>query len=163
MTSKKDFTDEEWARLVRSPFIAGMALSLADPGGPIEAVKETAATLKAVLAAEGGEHGEVAQAIAQEARAHHNPLGGFKPTKGANAGVEILGEIHAASALVGAKASAEEATAFRAWILAVAQDAADAAKEGRFMGWHAQRVSDGEQRKKCSTACARGTRVSARQ
>jgi len=146
MTSKTDFTEEEWARLVRSPFIAGMAISLADPGGPIEAVKETTATLKAVLAAEGGEHGEVAQAIAQEARAHHNPLGGFKPTKGANAGVEILAEIRAASATVGEKASAEEATAFRAWMLAVAQDAADAAKEGGFMGWHAQRVSDGEQK-----------------
>jgi hypothetical protein len=146
MTSKTDFTEEEWARLVRSPFIAGMAISLADPGGPIEAVKETTATLKAVLAAEGGQHGEVAQAIAQEARAHHNPLGGFKPTKGANAGVEILAEIRAASATVGEKASAEEATAFRAWMLAVAQDAADAAKEGGFMGWHAQRVSDGEQK-----------------
>jgi hypothetical protein len=145
MTSKTDFTEEEWARLVRAPFIAGMAISLADPGGPIEAVKETAATLKAVLAAEAGEHGEVAQAIAQEARAHRHPLGGFKPSKGANAGVEILGEIRAASALVGAKASAEEAAAFRAWMLAVAQDAADAAKEGGFMGWHAQRVSDGEQ------------------
>ena len=145
MTSKTDFTEEEWARLVRSPFIAGMAISLADPGGPIEAVKETTATLKAVLAAEGGEHGEVAQAIAQEARAHHNPLGGFKPTKGANAGVEILAEIRAASATVGEKASAEEATAFRAWMLAVAQDAADAAKEGGFMGFHAQRVSEREQ------------------
>ena len=145
MTSKADFTDEEWTRIKRAPFVAGMAISLADPGGPIEAVKETTATLKAVLAAEGGEHGEVAQAIAQEARAHHNPLGGFKPTKGANAGVEILAEIRAASATVGEKASAEEATAFRAWMLAVAQDAADAAKEGGFMGFHAERVSAGEE------------------
>ena len=49
MTSKADFTDEEWVRLKRAPFVAGMAISLADPGGPIEAVKETSATLKTVL------------------------------------------------------------------------------------------------------------------
>ena len=34
----------------------------------------------------------------------------------------------------------------RGWLLAVAQAAADAAKEGGFMGFHAERVSEGEQR-----------------
>ena len=47
MTTKSDFTEEEWSRLVRAPFVAGMAISLADPGGPIEATKETMASLKA--------------------------------------------------------------------------------------------------------------------
>ena len=53
MTSKTDFSDEEWTRVKRAPFLAGMAISLADPGGPIEAFKETSATLKSVLAAAG--------------------------------------------------------------------------------------------------------------
>src|SRR4030095_7192389 len=97
MTTKADFTDEEWTRLKRAPFVAGMAISLADPGGPIEALKETSATLKTVLAAaERGERGELLSEIAREAaddaRHHKNPLGGFKPTKGATAGVEILAE-----------------------------------------------------------------------
>ena len=66
MTTKADFTDEEWARLERAPFVAGMAISLADPGGPIEAVKETAATLKTVVsAAEKGGRGELVDAIAR--------------------------------------------------------------------------------------------------
>ena len=86
MTSKADFTDEEWTRLKRAPFVAGMAISLADPGGPIEAVKETSATLKAVLGAgERGDHGDLASEIAREAtadaREHKNPLGGFKPRR----------------------------------------------------------------------------------
>jgi hypothetical protein len=34
----------------------------------------------------------------------------------------------------------------RAWLLDAAQAAADAAKEGGFMGFHAERVSEGEQR-----------------
>ena len=36
MTTKSDFTDEEWTRITRSPFVAGMAISMAVPGGPIE-------------------------------------------------------------------------------------------------------------------------------
>ena len=36
MTGKADFTEEEWTRLKRAPFVAGMAISLSDPGGPIE-------------------------------------------------------------------------------------------------------------------------------
>ena len=46
MTSKQDFTDEEWARIRRAPLVAGVAISLADPGGPIELAKETMATLR---------------------------------------------------------------------------------------------------------------------
>ena len=150
MTSKADFTDEEWARLKRAPFVAGMAISLADPGGPIEAVKETSATLKTVRAAESGGRGELVGAIArdvvQEARQRQNPLGGFRPSKGANAGVEILAELREVNRIVSDKASPEEATAVREWLLEAAQEAADAAKEGGFMGFHAERVSEGEQR-----------------
>jgi hypothetical protein len=150
MTAKADFTEEEWARLKRAPFVAGMAISLADPGGPIEAVKETAATLKTVRGAEGGDRGELVSALASEVVAdagqRKNPLGGFKPSSGANAGVEILGELGAVNRIVGEKATPEDATAFREWLLDAAQEAANAAKEGGFLGFHAERVSEGEQK-----------------
>jgi hypothetical protein len=150
MASKEDFSDEEWARLKRAPFVAGMAISLADPGGPIEAFKETSATLKAVRAAEGGGSGELPAALAREvvaeAAQRKNPLGGFKPSSGSAAGVEILDELGAVNRIVSEKASPEEAAAVRAWLLAAAQEAANAAKEGGFMGFHAERVSEGEQR-----------------
>ncbi len=150
MTGKADFTDEEWTRLKRSPFIAGMAISLADPGGPIELVKETAATLKTVTgAASQGDRGELVSALATEvsadAKARHNPLSGFK-AKGALAGQEILEELSAVNAIVSAKASPEEAEAYRKWLEDAAHEAAQAAKEGGFLGFHAVRVSEGEQR-----------------
>jgi hypothetical protein len=150
MTGKSDFTDEEWARLKRAPFIAGMAISLADPGGPIELVKETAATLKTVTAAgEDAGRGELVTALASEvgaeAKERKNPLGGFK-AKGALAGQEILDELRAVNEIVTPKASSEEAEAYRAWLLDAAKEAADAAKEGGFLGFHAVRVSEGEQR-----------------
>jgi hypothetical protein len=149
--SKADFTDAEWTQLKRAPFVAGMGISLADPGGPIEAVKETSATLKTVLAAaEGGDHGElvgdIAREASEEARQHKNPLAGFKPTRGATAGVEILDELREVNRILTDKASPEDAAAVRGWLLDAAQAAANAAKEGGFMGFRAERVSEGEQR-----------------
>jgi hypothetical protein len=147
MTGKDDFTDEEWTRLKRAPFIAGMAISLSDPGGPIEVVKETAATLRTVTEASqrGDLVGALATEVAAETKARKQPLGDFK-AKGALAGQEILAELAAANAIVSAKASPEDAEAYRAWLNDAAREAADAAKEGGFLGFHAVRVSEGEQR-----------------
>ena len=150
MTSKAAFSEEEWTRLKRAPFVAGMAISLADPGGPIEAVKETAATLKTVRGGVGGGRGALVDAIASEtvadASQRKSPLAGFKPTSGATAGVEILDELRAVNTILSEKASPEDAAAVREWLLAAAQEAANAAKEGGFMGFRAERVSDGEER-----------------
>ena len=147
MTSKADFSEEEWTRIKRAPFVAGMAISLADPGGPIEIVKETSATLK--TAQDAGGRGALVEAVAQDvsadARERKNPLKDFKP-KGALAGQEILEELTEVNRIVSAKATQEEADAFRDWLRAAAQEAANAAKEGGFMGFHAVRVSEGEQR-----------------
>jgi len=165
MTSKSDYSDAEWTRVKRAPFLAGMAISLADPGGPIEAVKESAATLKSVLAAAGGDvHGELVQAIARDVRedaSHHKtPMAGFKPASGATAGVEILDELREVDRLVAEKATADEAEDLRVWLVAVAQEAANAAKEGGFMGFHAVRVSEGEQRMLDQLRLALGARAS---
>jgi len=150
MTSKADFTEEEWTRLKRAPFIAGMAISLADPGGPIEAVKETAATLNTVKdAAESRGPDELSGALAREAleqaRQRKSPLADFKP-KGSSAGVEILDELREVNRIVSEKADPDEAAAFREWLQSAAKEAAEAAKEGGFMGFRAERVSEGEQR-----------------
>jgi hypothetical protein len=149
VTGKADFTDEEWARLKRAPFIAGMAISISDPGGPIELVKETAATLRTVIGAPAHDRGELVAGVAAEVEAEgkdrKSPLGDFK-AKGALAGHEILDELTAVNAIVSAKASPDEAEAYRAWLKDAAREAADAAKEGGFLGFHATRVSEGEQR-----------------
>jgi hypothetical protein len=148
MTTKADFTDEEWVRLERAPIVAGMAISLADPGGPIEAVKESMAAIKTLTAPSGG-RGElvdaVAKSVAEKAQQRKSPLGDFKP-RGALAGEQILEELRAVNGLVTQKATPEEAAAFREWLLTAAKRAAEAAKEGGFLGFNAQRVSEGEQR-----------------
>ena len=150
MTSKSGFSEEEWARLERAPIIAGMAISLADPGGPIEAIKESMASMKTILeTAKSDSHGELVDAVSKSAadklQNRQNPMGNFKP-RGALAGEEILEELRSVNELLAQKATPEEAAQFREWLLGGAKRAAEAAKEGGFLGFNAQRVSEGEQR-----------------
>ena len=148
MTTKDAFTDEEWARLERAPIVAAMAITLADPGGPIEAVKESMGAIKTVQEAEQSSDQplirEVATSLTTKMKARQSPLKDFRP-KGAMAGQEILDELNAAAGTVAQKGTPEEAAAFREWLLASAQRAAEAAKEGGFMGFKAERISEGEQ------------------
>jgi hypothetical protein len=142
MTSKQDFTDQEWARIRRAPLVAGVAISLADPGGPIEVAKESVASLRSATLPPSREEllTSVALDVQALAQQRHNPLGDFRP----RSGQQVLEELRGVNELVTAKATAEEAEAFRRWLLAAAQAAADAAKEGGFMGFGAEQVSAGE-------------------
>jgi hypothetical protein len=150
MTTKADFTDDEWTRLARGPLVAGMAITFADPGGPIEALKESLASVKSIAdMAKAGSGSELVDALAKDveakARQRENPLKGFKP-RGTMAGEEILDELRAVDRIVTQKATPEEAEAYREWLLEAAQRTADAAKEGGFLGFNAVRVSEGEQK-----------------
>jgi len=144
MTSKQDFTDDEWTRIRRAPLVAGVAISLADPGGPIELAKETMATLRSATLPPSQEELLASVALDIQALTQHkqNPLADFKP----RGGQQVLEELREVDALVTAKATPQELEAFRGWLVAAAQAAADAAKEGGFMGFGGEQVSAGEQR-----------------
>jgi hypothetical protein len=147
MTSKADYTEDEWERLRRAPLVGGMAISIADPGGPIELAKETIASMRTAVTPPGQE--ELLAAVAQDLMAvlqqKENPMTGFKVENAALAGQQILDELREVDRIVTEKATPEEVEAFREWMLAVAQAAADAAKEGGFLGFGAEQVSKGEQ------------------
>ena len=142
MTAKSDFTEEEWVRVRRAPFVAGMAISMADPGGPIEMAKESMGTVKAATNPPTGEQllAEIAAELQEMAQQRQNPLTDFKP----QAREGIVEELGVVSGIVSSKATAEESAAFKQWLLTTAQAAADAAKEGGFMGFGAIQVSEGE-------------------
>ena len=132
MTSKQDFTDEEWARIRRAPLVASVAISLADPGGPIEVAKESVTSLRSATLPPSQEEllASVALDVQTLAQQRQNPLGDFRP----RGGQQVLEELRGVNELVTAKATPKEAEAFRRWLVAAAQAAADAAKEGGFMG-----------------------------
>ncbi len=149
MTTKNDFPEEEWTRITRAPFVAGLAISLADPGGPIEVAKESVAMIKAATNPSSREQlvTEVALDIQAEVQQKKNPLKGFKASAEAagSAGEQVLAELSAVRSLVAERATPEETAAFGQWLVDTAQAAADAAKEGGFMGFRAEQVSAREQ------------------
>jgi hypothetical protein len=147
VTTKGDFPEDEWTRVVRAPFVAGLAISLADPGGPIEAAKETMATIKTATNPPSREQllTEVALDVQAMTQQRRNPLGDYKLTKGEQPGKQVLEELRSVMAVVAARATPEETAALGQWLLATAQAAAEAAKDGGFMGFGAKQVSDGEQ------------------
>jgi hypothetical protein len=150
VTTKSDFSEEEWSRIARAPFVAGLAISLADPGGPIEAAKETMAMLKSATNPSSREQlvTEVALDIQAQVQQKQNPLKGYRPSSEKNApsgGEQVLVELRAVQAIVAARATSEETAAFGEWLVATAQAAANAAKEGGFLGFGAEQVSKGEQ------------------
>jgi hypothetical protein len=71
-----------------------------------------------------------------------DPLGDFKP----RGGQQVPEELKGVNQLVTAKATPEEAEAFRRWLLAEAQAADDAGKEGGFLGFGGEQLSAGDQR-----------------
>jgi hypothetical protein len=143
MTSEQDSTDEEWTRIRRAPLVAGVAISLADPGGPIEVAKESVASLRSATLPPSQE--ELLAAVALDVQAlaqqRHNPLGDFRP----RSAQQVLDELRSVNDIVTAKATPQEVEAFHRWLVAAAQAAADAAKEGGFLGFGAEQVSAGEQ------------------
>ena len=64
--------------------------------------------------------------------------------RGAHAGDEVLAELREVNRLLVEDVTPEEREQFREWLKTAAQRAATAAKEGGFMGFRAELVSEGE-------------------
>ena len=75
--------------------------------------------------------------LSQDAMAHERENADLKHAldlKASTAREQIADELRRVAGIVSEKATAEEAAAFREWIVTAAQDAASAAKEGGFIG-----------------------------
>ena len=110
MTAKADYTDEEWATLTRSPIVAGFAITLADPGGPIEITKESLAAMKAAGAPPSDDELLVAvsQAAMAQRQSRHNPVKDLDlKSKTARQQIEIGAAIARENALIGFRAGSQ--------------------------------------------------------
>ena len=149
MSVRDDYTEQEWIRLARAPLLIAMAISIADPGGPLEVLKESGAALRTITeAAKQRDQGPLVTAVATDAvgraQQRNNLLGGFRPS-GAGARDQVLDELRRVEALLAAKADPRAADEFREWLRVCAQRAAMAAREGGFLGLGGERVSQREQ------------------
>jgi hypothetical protein len=151
MADKTSFTKDEWALLLRSPMIAGMAIKAAEPSGLFGLLKESfaggaalaqAATdpntnplIKAVVSDFQTSEGRTAAHDGLKAE-----LAGSKPAEIKTKAIDSLRQV---STVLAAKAPGD-AAAFKGWLRQVSQKTAEAAYEGG--GWFGGgvQVSDAE-------------------
>ncbi|HEY5160599.1 MAG TPA: hypothetical protein VII83_05950 [Gaiellaceae bacterium] len=132
MTSKADFTDEEWKLILEAPPSAGLIVVTAQRGGML---RETMAIGKAYVEARQ-EHGRselLDEIAAAKPERDHTRFHSYEELK--QAGLQHLRD---AVALLEKKAAPEEVEDYRKFVLTLAAKVANAHREG------AQNVSDAE-------------------
>ena len=145
MSSKSDYTQEEWALLARAPFMTGMIVSLASPSGITGVLGESMVVTKALLAAEGSNSTNgLIKALVADIKSTKGAIAKPSGLSPSNAKSIAMEEIQKVSALLAQKATPEEANAFKDWLEDIAQAAAEAATEGGFFGIGGVRVSESE-------------------
>ena len=153
MAKQDAFTAEEWTQLRLAPALIASGMSAADAHGIFSAVKEAAYGAGAMVDAYKAAPGlELFQALAADRSMPATPE--MKSMTGGEGTVEqqlqnlknsVLSQAKKAVAIVAAKASPAELEAYKKMLVAVAQKAAEASKEGGFLGFGGVRVSDKEQ------------------
>jgi hypothetical protein len=151
MGIKDRFTAEEWQQIVQSPMLAGLAVTAADPSGLWGSIKEGAGVARALVEAKTG--APAGSMLADIAATFDTPEGrklsqedvkellkGKKPAEASDAAVARLGAV---AAIVEAKAP-EHADAYKEFLRETARKVAEASKEGGFMGFGGEAVSDAE-------------------
>ncbi len=152
MATKDTFTAEEWTLLRIAPSLVGAGVSASDPSGIFGALKEAAAgTSEMIEALRQGSKLELFGAMLADKSFPGMPdmramVGeGNREQQMANLKAAVLERVREAVKLVEGKATPEEARAYKQMVMTVAEKAANAAKEGGFLGFGGVRVSSAEQ------------------
>jgi hypothetical protein len=153
MSTKADFSAEEWKLVLKAPLMAGLAVVAASPSGPLGVLREMFAVGKLVNETKTQAEGAgglsnsllrslVADLASPDGRAQLDvaELRGVPPPQLQSHALEAC---RAVAALVDRKAS-READGVKRWLVAIAQRTAEAAKEGGFLGIGGTRVSENE-------------------
>jgi hypothetical protein len=144
MTTKAQFTPEEWNSLLSAPALAALYVALASPG-IVDSVKESLAAATAIAkAAQEAPANELMGALIadykdQQGRQGARPQVEMKDP--AQVKGDVLNGLRTVRTLLEAKATPDEASYLKQWLYQIAQDSANAAKEGDFLGIGGQRVS----------------------
>jgi len=139
MTRRADFNAEEWSTVVEAPLLAAMRMVGAARGGTI---RESLAIGQAY----GNARQEHGQSELLDDLASSPPS--MDPSRIQQAGdisQVSTDRLREAVQLLDDRASPDEANAYKRFVLTVAEAAANAHKEGGFMGVGGKRVSEGEQ------------------
>ena len=149
MTTRADYTDEDWIYITAAPIMAGMYISAVGDSGPIETVYK--ADVLAHVVGElihRGSANELIGSLIDELNSEQDQ--GIE-TLAVNAyDTKTLDTLQAATldmvqkaAAVMSKAKREEAAEYKALVMSLSQRVAQAAKEGGFLGINGAPASEG--------------------
>ena len=146
MSTKNDYSAEEWKAISGAPVAAGMFVALSDTSGPIGMAKEALAVGRAIADSARGDAPEVVKSLAESLKAGGGrpelpnvPTGDLAKTKDA-----LIGTLKTAVDAVERK-SPGEAPAYKSWLTSVATKVSEASREGGFLGIGGTQVSPNEQ------------------
>lgn len=151
MAKQDSFTTEEWTLIRLAPLLIAGGVAAADPSGLFASIKEAAAGARGMAEAlQNSGKLELFSALAEDHSIPGMPdprsLTGDGPREQQMQTFKsaVLDRVRSASEIVAAKASPEEATAYRRMLVDIADKAANASSEGGFLGFGGVRVSDKE-------------------
>jgi hypothetical protein len=154
MATDKDFAAADWQWIEAAPFMAGLAVTYADLSNKVAIGDEASATGGAIKAG-ASSASEIVRTIATRFAGGQRPTIPSIPNSPAEAQNALIEHCKAALAFVRSKAPGE-ANAYAAFLLDCAKAAANAAREGGFIGVGIKKVSDGEQLALANLALALG-------
>jgi len=153
MSTMADYTQDEIEKMMVAPMLVSMYVMGASVSGPIGLVKEMMAGVEtAVKVGKASEPGSLFNALFSEenmkAQQDKMQQGTKESTQGAQnmdeAKAKMLADLQAAVGIVAAKGSPEELTTYKQMMVQAAENVANAAKEGGFMGIGGVVVNDAE-------------------
>ena len=166
MATKASFTEDEWIQVLGGVFMAGFAVTAADPSGLWGLLKETFASGRALMEAKTSPNASgLSKAVVSDIETSEGRSAAQEFVKGRLRGAKreeikqrAIDALRSAAAIVDQKAPSD-AAAYRAWLLYIANNVAEASKEGGFLGFGGVAVSEAEKATLAEIAAALGTRV----
>jgi hypothetical protein len=148
MTTKADYTDDEWTGLVRAPILAGAYVAASDMSffGMIGEMRTLHRKMTEARVSDAAS--SLVDAIVTEIEASEGSKDKLKlpETKSsATQAAQLLHQLGLDLEVLDKKSTDDERRAFKGWLVDIAQATAEATKEGGFLGIGAVRVSDKEQ------------------
>ena len=137
MTTKSDFTEEEWRTVLQGPTSAGLLVVASDPGG---SVRESFSMAKAYAEARQ-QHGD--SELLDTIVSTKPEVDRTRPHSPEELKERNLQHLRDAVALLEQKATPEEVDQYKQFIVNLAERVAEARKEG-FLGLSGERVSPEE-------------------
>lgn len=153
MADKSAFTAEEWSVLRDTPHLAALAVATAGASGVIGTLQEAFSSSAGLVQGTKSEHPLIRALCAREEmsaaqRSLRESVAAFQGS-GAQAAREklealALGKVRDAMEILSRKGEPEDTQAYADFVKDLGRRVAQAAKEGGFLGFGGERVSEGE-------------------